>query len=169
MLRLAHYYGDFFTVPVMILGAAAYAGISALSVASGFAGLGAWTLFEYLIHRLLHDGLGRPRDSHLAHHQAPAAIEVERSSLSTLLIAAIVAIILVSGLGATVGGGALAGLLTGYLSFIVVHHAVHRRTIYPTSLLHAARRRHSLHHYRGPGNYGVVTSFWDVVFSTRIT
>jgi sterol desaturase/sphingolipid hydroxylase (fatty acid hydroxylase superfamily) len=168
MLRLARYYGDFIVVPIMIVIAAFLAGLTIPSAALAIAGFIAWTFAEYLIHRLVHDGAGEPRSSHKHHHADPASIEVERSSATTPAITLVVAIILIVALGLSAGSAVLGGLLTGYLAFICTHHAVHRWTIYPTSPLHSARRRHALHHYRGPGNYGVTTSIWDRLFGTEI-
>jgi sterol desaturase/sphingolipid hydroxylase (fatty acid hydroxylase superfamily) len=52
---------------------------------------------------------------------------------------------------------------------MLVHHASHHWTLEPGSLLYRARVLHMAHHYNSaPGNYGVVTSFWDHVFSTNV-
>jgi sterol desaturase/sphingolipid hydroxylase (fatty acid hydroxylase superfamily) len=166
MLRLARYYGDFFTVPIMVAAAVYLAGVAWPTAAYAAAGFLMWTLIEYGVHRSLHDAAGVPRRAHERHHANPASIEAERSSLTTPLIACAIAAVLVLLLGISAGCGVLAGLLSGYFAFIFVHHAAHRWTVYPTSPLYGARRRHALHHHRGPGHYGVTTPLWDIVFRT---
>jgi sterol desaturase/sphingolipid hydroxylase (fatty acid hydroxylase superfamily) len=60
-----------------------------------------------------------------------------------------------------------AGLLLGYLAFIMVHYAVHRWPIEPNSWLYSAKVRHLTHHRFDNFNYGVTTIFWDIVFRTN--
>jgi sterol desaturase/sphingolipid hydroxylase (fatty acid hydroxylase superfamily) len=168
MLRFARYYGDFFIVPLMVMASVMAAGPSFATEIEAVSGFFIWTFIEYTVHRMLHDAGGAPRKAHEPHHAEPECIEVERSSLTTPLIVAPAAIGLIALLGQASGCGVLAGLLVGYLAFITVHHAVHRWKIYPDSFLYAARRRHALHHHRGPGNYGVTTSLWDVIFNTYL-
>jgi len=65
------------------------------------------------------------------------------------------------------GSAIFAGLLLGYLAFIVVHYAVHRWPIEPNSWLYSAKMRHLTHHRFDNCNYGVTTIFWDIVFRTN--
>jgi sterol desaturase/sphingolipid hydroxylase (fatty acid hydroxylase superfamily) len=60
-----------------------------------------------------------------------------------------------------------AGLLLGYLVFIVVHYAVHGWPVEPNSWLYSAKIRHLTHHRFENCNYGVTTIFWDIVFRTN--
>jgi sterol desaturase/sphingolipid hydroxylase (fatty acid hydroxylase superfamily) len=168
MRRLARYYGDFIVVPIMIVIAAFSAGLTIPSAALMIAGFVAWTFAEYIIHRLVHDRAGDPRGGHKPHHADPVSIEAERSSATTPAITIIIAIALIVTFGLNAGSALLVGILTGYLAFISIHHLVHRWAADPTSTLYRARLRHSLHHYRGPGNYGVTTSIWDRLFGTEI-
>jgi len=57
------------------------------------------------------------------------------------------------------------GLLIGYVTYSVTHHAVHHWTC-DGAWLRGRKRWHSLHHRpRQPaGRYGVTTAFWDHVF-----
>jgi hypothetical protein len=64
------------------------------------------------------------------------------------------------------GSAIFAGLLLGYLAFITVHYAVHRWPIRPNSWLYSAKLRHLTHHRFENCNFGVTTSFWDIVFRT---
>ncbi len=92
---------------------------------------------------------------------------MERSSLSTPLLASPFAVLLILGAGLEGGSAIFAGLLAGYLIFITVHYAVHRWAIEPHSWLYSAKLRHLVHHRFEHCNYGVTTSFWDVVFRTN--
>ena len=68
-----------------------------------------------------------------------------------------------------VASGATVGLMFGYLWYLVVHDAVHRRHLRRGSLLYRAKMHHALHHHgKVPGNFGVTSSFWDHIFGTLI-
>jgi sterol desaturase/sphingolipid hydroxylase (fatty acid hydroxylase superfamily) len=70
--------------------------------------------------------------------------------------------------GRLLATGLTAGLATGYLWYMVVHHATHFWIGRRDSYLYAAKRRHALHHHRdGERNFGVTTGFWDRVFGTE--
>ena len=91
----------------------------------------------------------------------------ERSSLSTPLLAFPVGFLLIGAAGLEDGSAIFAGLLLGYLVFIVLHYAVHRWPIEPGSWLYPAKMRHLTHHRFENCNYGVTTIFWDIVFRTN--
>ena len=61
-------------------------------------------------------------------------------------------------------------ILRRYALYMFVHHATHHFEIQPGDVLYRARARvrHMAHHYHDGGNFGVTTSFWDVVFGTTI-
>ena len=164
MQRIRHL-GDFVTVPVA---AVIFVGLSGWDrlylVVLGFA---AWTFLEYLVHRIVFHLHLVGRRLHQLHHDDPCNPDAERSSLSTPLLALPVGYLLIACAGLEDGSALFAGLLLGYLAFIVIHHAVHRRTIEPGSLLYAAKMRHLIHHRVESCNFGVTTDFWDVVFRTN--
>lgn len=167
-IKLA-YYGDFVTIPVAIallsvpLAKTGIAWFLTLTVA----GTCFWTLAEYLLHRFAMHAFALGYRLHRPHHDHPASLELERSSLSTPIIAAAGGMILVLAFGFVDGGELLIGLMAGYLGFIIVHHAVHRWTLGPSSWFYRAKLRHVAHHASDDCNFGVTTSFWDVVFHTR--
>jgi sterol desaturase/sphingolipid hydroxylase (fatty acid hydroxylase superfamily) len=74
---------------------------------------------------------------------------------------------LVAAFGFVDGVSLLIGLMAGYMAFIVVHHAVHRWSLGPGSGLYEAKMRHVVHHSFNDCNFGVITSFWDIVFRTK--
>ena len=104
---------------------------------------------------------------HQLHHDHPSDPDSERSSLSTPLLAFPIGYLLIRTAGLEDGSALFAGLLWGYLVFIVVHYAVHRWRIEPGSWLYPTKMRHLTHHHLENCNYGVTTIFWDVVFRTN--
>ncbi len=58
------------------------------------------------------------------------------------------------------------GMLTGYLAYSCIHHAVHHWHGGGRWMLER-KRCHAMHHHSDQaGHYGVTTSFWDTVFRT---
>jgi sterol desaturase/sphingolipid hydroxylase (fatty acid hydroxylase superfamily) len=159
-------FGDFITIPLAILLFAAVAGLHRFPLV--LAGLAAWTLVEYLVHRFaFHHCFALGRRLHQLHHDHPSDPDSERSSLSTPLVAAPFALVVLGAAGIEDGSAIFAGLLAGYLVFIAIHYAVHRVPIEPGSWLYPTKIRHLAHHRSDNCNFGVTTSFWDIVFRTR--
>lgn len=153
MSRLA-YYLDFVVVPALIAVLPLLAEVSLAGVVSG---LLAWTLAEYVIHRVLFHRLPLFKPAHDLHHAKPSG-RTGVSSWATLAI--IIAVSLV------VPAGPLVGLLVGYLGYITAHHAVHHWRVGPGHLLYGLKMRHRMHHSGIEANFGVVTTFWDRAFGT---
>jgi sterol desaturase/sphingolipid hydroxylase (fatty acid hydroxylase superfamily) len=163
--RRVRHFGDFVTAPLAIVFFARLAGLYCLYLI--LLGVAAWTLLEYLVHRIVfHRYASVGQRLHQLHHEHPNDPDSERSSLSTPLIAFPIGYLLIRLAGVEAGSAIFAGLLLGYLAFIVVHHAVHRCAIEPNSWLYSAKMRHLAHHRFENCNYGVTTIFWDVVFRT---
>jgi sterol desaturase/sphingolipid hydroxylase (fatty acid hydroxylase superfamily) len=165
MMRRLRHFGDFVTVPLAISVFLELAGLDRLNLV--LVGLAAWTLLEYLVHRFAfhHHPVGRRL--HQLHHDHPSDPDAERSSLSTPLLAFPFGCLLICAAGVQDGSALFAGLLSGYLAFIVVHYAIHRWTIEPNSWLYSAKMRHLTHHRFENCNYGVTMIFWDIVFRTN--
>ena len=159
------YLADFVIVPLAIVVLVNVAGLTRFPlIAVGFA---VWTFAEYLLHRFALHWLPAGLRLHQPHHDHPSDIDLERSSLSTPLIACPIGLVLMVVAGINDGSALFTGLLLGYLAFIVMHHAVHRWTIEGNSWLYAAKLRHITHHHLDNCNYGVTTAFWDFVFHTN--
>ncbi len=131
-----------------------------------------WTLLEYVLHsRFFHDPPAIFRwlgDSHLSHHDVPQDPDRIVSRLATTLPIAVVfyagfSLVLWSPQRAAL---VLVGLIVGYLSYEVIHFAIHcvpgvRRLVRPLA------SHHLHHHYADPSRcYGVTTPLWDWVFHT---
>jgi sterol desaturase/sphingolipid hydroxylase (fatty acid hydroxylase superfamily) len=165
MMRRLRHFGDFFTIPLAIVIFAGLAGIDRLHLM--LAGIAAWTLLEYLVHRFVFHIHSMGRRLHQLHHDHPSDPDSERSSLSTPLLALPIGFLLIGAAGWQDGSAIFAGLLSGYLVFIIVHYAVHRWPIGPNSWLYSAKLRHLTHHHLENCNFGVTTIFWDIVFRTH--
>lgn len=165
LMRRIRHFGDFVTVPVAIVIFIGLAGMHRLPLV--LAGAAAWTLLEYLVHRFVFHRHGVGQRLHQLHHDHPSDPDAERSSLTTPLLVCPIGFLLIGAAGVEDGSAIFAGLLSGYLAFIVVHYAVHRWPIGPNSWLYQAKMRHLTHHCFENCNYGVTTIFWDLVFRTN--
>jgi sterol desaturase/sphingolipid hydroxylase (fatty acid hydroxylase superfamily) len=165
VMRRVRHFGDFVTTPLAIAIFVDLAGIHRLHLV--LAGIVAWTLLEYLVHRFVFHRHAVGQRLHQLHHDHPSDPDAERSSLSTPLLAFPIGYLLIGAAGVEDGSAIFAGLLLGYLAFIVVHYAVHRWPIEPGSWLYPAKLRHLTHHCLENCNFGVTTIFWDIVFRTH--
>ncbi len=153
-----------------------------LVVATGLvlAGMAAWTLAEYVIHRfVMHEmrGAGLPSREHLLHHADPEG-NPGRPLLSWLGIGVVGLVLFVPAglvLGSWLAGSTWVGLSLygGWLAGYGIYERIHNR-----SHTHGARgrygawvRRHHFHHHHGHplANHGVTTPLWDRVFGTLET
>ena len=153
------------SIALLTLGPAAQWGPLSACVAGGLLG---WTVLEYGLHRFVLHGLAPFSRWHLEHHQRPTALICAPTLLSASLIGGLVYL---PALLASDGWHALAftlGVLIGYLTYTVTHHATHHwRARGPW--LKERKRWHALHHRSGrpAACYGVTTDVWDRVFGSR--
>jgi sterol desaturase/sphingolipid hydroxylase (fatty acid hydroxylase superfamily) len=167
VVRRIRHLGDFVTVPLAIVIFVDLAGPYRLHLVA--AGVAAWTLAEYLVHRFVFHRFSVGRRLHQLHHDHPSDLDAERTSLSTPFIALPIGWLLIATAGVEDGSAIFAGLLLGYLAFIAVHYAVHRWPVEPNGWLYTAKMRHLTHHRLENCNYGVTTLFWDIVFRTNVS
>src|SRR6266481_8660213 len=121
VMRRIRHFGDFVIVPLAIVIFVDLAGMYRLYLV--LVGVAAWTLLEYLVHRIVFHRYSVGRRLHQLHHDHPNDPDAERSSLSTPLIASPTGFLLIVTAGVEDGSAIFAGLLLGYLAFIVVHYA----------------------------------------------
>ncbi|MDO9404390.1 MAG: sterol desaturase family protein [Polaromonas sp.] len=128
------------------------------------AGLLAWSLAEYAIHRWLFHGRSALAQEHGEHHGRPSEY-IGLSGWYTLpgLSGLYGLLWLVMGQAA---GPLLLGFVLGYYLYITVHFWFHHRRVAPGSLLFRLKVRHVRHHVGGHENFGVTTPVWDHVFGT---
>jgi sterol desaturase/sphingolipid hydroxylase (fatty acid hydroxylase superfamily) len=169
------YFGDFVASPIAIVVLTTVALAHRDFEAAGLwgltllAGLGTWTLVEYAVHRWVYHRVPFFEQLHDAHHANPRALIGAPSFFSFGIVFGVffAPFLMVSLVAAS---GFASGALLGYIGYMLVHHLSHHMDPKLDTLLYQARIRHMAHHYyQGtPGNYGVTTSFWDVVFSTKL-
>lgn len=168
------YYADLFFYPIVVSGLLLYdldgEGF-ALHPRWWFAlvsGALLWTLVEYLLHRFVYHEVAGVRELHGRHHARPndfigAPLWVSIVGFSALLA------VLTRLVDIEIACGLTAGLIVGYLGYLLMHDAVHRWHLGDRSWLRSHRLRHLRHHrHPEPGNFGVTTGFWDHVFGTAI-
>ena len=166
------YFADFYISMVLIAGLASFGSMLPTWLKRGewvlYASLGfvLWTLLEYAIHRWLYHHVPYFKDIHEAHHAEPNAYIGAPATVGIALIFAIFFAPLAT-FNVVAASGLTAGVLMGYLAYMILHHAAHYWTLPPGSWLYQARRHHALHHYSSQAsNFGIITSFWDHVFGT---
>jgi dihydroceramide fatty acyl 2-hydroxylase len=143
-------------------------------IAVFFAGVGAWSLLEYLLHRFVFHfepdtewGRRLHFVIHGVHHDyphdpmrlvMPPSVSVPLAIVFFLLFTAL--------LGPAWGLPAFAGLILGYLIYDMTHyHVHHHRAKNKLSLM--VRRYHYRHHFQqSDRGYGVTSPLWDRVFRT---
>ena len=170
------YYADLVVYPIIVvaLTAAGCRGphsrffvVFSLCCLMGFAG---WTLVEYAVHRFVLHRVSSAARLHDVHHANPVALVGTPSWLSLAAFALVAFVPLWASGGLEIATGVVAGLMLGYMWYMVVHHAVHRWPLDRGSLLYRAKLRHAVHHHHRErdGNFGVTTGFWDRLFATAI-
>lgn len=130
------------------------------------AGLVSWSLIEYLMHRFVLHGIEPFKTWHTIHHERPGALIATPTALTVTLITllvftpAFIASSIWHALSVT------AGVVVGYVTYSLCHHATHHWRAKGRWLLER-KRWHALHHGRGGDQcYGVTSNIWDWVFGT---
>ena len=170
------YYADFILYSVLVIASVAFAlrgsrSDQLLWVRAAIAGVGGWTLVEYLLHRFVFHRMPLIADLHHAHHAAPRAYLSTPTWVSLVVLGGLFFVPIWRLFTLNVAFGAVTGLVTGWLWYGFVHHVIHyRRPRRLAVALKATSHRHLLHHSAsGSGNYGVPTPIWDYVFGTNMS
>jgi len=169
--------------PVVLL--FAYRAVAARGMRSGWylpaalaAGLAAWTLAEYTLHRFLfHFRPRAPRQERIAllfhgvHHAQPRvktrlvmppAVSIPLAALHYGLSALLLGL---AGIGYWLAP-LYSGFLAGYLTYDMTHYALHHAPV-RGGYLARIRAHHMRHHGQTPDQrFGVTSPFWDRVFGT---
>lgn len=139
------------------------------------AGLLAWTLFEYAMHRyLFHLESNVPAVRwmvfliHGNHHDSPGD---PLRSLMPLPVSVSVGLLVWAGCEAVMGMAgtwAFLGFMTGYVIYDTIHYACHQFPM--RGRIGAMLKRHHMrhHHIDDDGNFAISAIFWDRVFGSRI-
>ena len=151
-------------------------GITALAFTGYFlAGFLVWTITEYLLHRYIFHyvpsskiGLRLHFIFHGVHHDYPK----DKLRLVMPPSASIPLALLFYFLFSLVLHGAalysfFAAFLLGYLTYDMMHYAMHHYT-FKSGLMKRIKKHHMLHHYQDPEKgFGVSSSLWDEVLLTK--
>ncbi len=135
-------------------------------------GLLLWSLLEYLTHRFVLHGLQPFQRWHALHHALPQAHVGLPTWLSASLFTTLVFAPLYLLLGGVWSTLVMLGVLSGYLMYSAIHHAVHQGLAAeraPGDWLARRARWHALHHQGGASRcYGVSSSFWDRALGSHL-
>lgn len=167
------------TVFVPLVAAAFYlslaSGRTALASAALFlAGAAFWTLFEYFFHRFIFhfepEGAFQTRLQfvmHGVHHQYPQDKDRLVMPITVSIPLAFLLLALFHLLMGASAWGFFSGFLAGYLTYDMMHYAIHHAKGFDSPLLSKIRRHHLAHHFRDTRRgFGVSSPFWDAVFRT---
>ena len=164
-LSKAGYFADFAVYPSIVLGLVTLTLRHAPSVVwiewsiACLAGIAAWTLLEYAIHRGVLHRIRFFAAMHELHHEDPEGFVGTPTWLSLAAICVLALFPLWWGTGFDFASGITAGLMLGYVWYVGMHHLLHHWRVRAGSYLYHWKRRHALHHYaRRPCNFGVTTN-----------
>jgi hypothetical protein len=165
------YFADFFVylaaislLPFLLLHFAP-AGIHAGLAVAVLAGLAAWSLVEYAMHRFVFHGIEPFKRLHGEHHRRPHALIATPTVFSLAMIAGLFWLPATLLAGRWYGSAATLGLTVGYFLYGVVHHALHHWRA-RSAWLRKCKRAHAIHHRTPQFNYGVTMAWWDHAFLT---
>lgn len=136
------------------------------------AGAFAWTLAEYVLHRVVfhelsHAALGARE--HRKHHAEPDYFAPAwQKALAALSVSGLLLPGIALAAGAAIGVAFTAGFIAMYVDYEVLHRRCHTHP--PRSAYGRWRRRnHFAHHFADPRRaHGVTTPLWDHVFGTAL-
>ncbi|WP_426435571.1 sterol desaturase family protein [Bradyrhizobium genosp. P] len=132
-------------------------------------GMMLWTLAEYLVHRFVYHKVPIVRDLHGMHHSRPRDLIGAPIWVSIVSFPSFFFLLALLCDDVEIASGTTSGLIVGYVLYLLIHNAVHRWQLDEKSWIHSHRLRHLRHHYHPvPGNFGVTTGIWDLVFGTAI-
>jgi sterol desaturase/sphingolipid hydroxylase (fatty acid hydroxylase superfamily) len=140
--------------------------------ATFLAGMLAWTMAEYVLHRYVFHWTNETAWGkrihfllHGVHHDFPSDKDrLVMPLLTSVPLAVIFYSAFVLSFGHAIGEPAFAGFVVGYLFYDGTHYYVHHYV--PTTRWGKLLRRHHMtHHFADhDGGFGVSTPLWDVVF-----
>jgi len=130
------------------------------------AGLLAWTLAEYLLHRYIyHLWTSFLTEGHALHHATPRAhIGVPWYLTAIALVLAFE--LLVIPLRPASTGVVMGFAWLGYVFYCITHHGSHHWS-YKHGWLKKMKRHHLIHHAHPEYNWGFTTPLWDHAFGTH--
>lgn len=133
------------------------------------AGLCAWTLLEYLLHRLVLHRVEPFKGWHQQHHLHPDVPMRTPVMFSLMLILPVAGLPILLHTDMASAAAFSFGLLVGHLLQEIVHHRLHMATRPGSPWLSARWREHDFHHHRNEHlAFGTLNGFWDAVLETSV-
>jgi sterol desaturase/sphingolipid hydroxylase (fatty acid hydroxylase superfamily) len=138
---------------------------------TALAGIGSWTLVEYVLHRFFgHDRRTWPNAfaaEHTRHHsEGDYFAPTWKKAIVTVVAAPVVTAVAALGLGLQLGAIYGVSFVGMYVTYELIHRRAHThrgRGPYGRYL----RRHHFSHHFANPrANHGVTSPIWDLIFGT---
>jgi len=132
----------------------------------------AWTLAEYVLHRVVFHELPRAAlgaREHRQHHAQPDYFAPAwQKALAALVVTGLAWPGISFAVGPTIGAVFMAGFMSMYFAYEVLHRRCHTHP--PRGAYGRWRRRnHFAHHFADPRRgHGVTTPLWDHVFGTAL-
>ncbi len=134
-------------------------------VASGYI---IWTLAEYLVHRFVLHHIPLFSKMHFEHHEESLELIGTPTLMSLFFLTVVVLMPLYYFAGIHIALCSMAGFLTGYISYVWVHFAVHHKGSGGFKFMRKLKRQHAVHHHgTSEYNFGVTTDIWDKIFGTK--
>jgi sterol desaturase/sphingolipid hydroxylase (fatty acid hydroxylase superfamily) len=125
-----------------------------------------WGLTEYVFHRwIYHQPEGIFGEGHRLHHEEPRTLLAMPWFLTTLTVFGLWHL-MARYLGVPGFSSLLAGWLSGFVFYSLVHHSHHHWNV-RNGWIRRLKAYHRVHHHFPGFNYGVTVRFWDTVFGTR--
>jgi|GEM_PF-5516898 len=164
-----NYYGDFFLLPVILLGDIVYIAENSkfdfsvfLFFILGLLLYGA--VLEYGFHRFLYHGsVKKIKKLHLIHHKMPQSY-VSSPPYVTAVLIFIFHVVFISLFGYKLGCSFVAGIVLGYLWYICIHHGIHHFGCPNSKILNYFKVEHQAHHDHAKLNYCVSQPFWNDLY-----
>lgn len=110
------------------------------------AGITIWTFLEYILHKYLLHCIPPFKQMHELHHVNPTALIGTPTWLSLSIFTSL-AMLLWRFIGVDTTSALLAGLMLGYICYVIVHNRVHRVKPVIGSWLYRTKLRHAKHHH----------------------
>lgn len=129
-------------------------------------GYAIWTFVEYVVHRFILHHVAGLSELHKVHHDASGELVGTPPIFSVSAFYFLGYWPIAEIWGRSTAAAILTGLLTGYLSYVFVHYALHHMGSHGFRVMKRLKRRHALHHQSQDINFGVTTDIWDRVFGT---
>ncbi len=139
------------------------------------AGLMVWTITEYLLHRFIfhyHPTSGFGKQLHFIFHGVHHDYPRDKKRLvmppsASIPLATLFYFLFSLMLEQKILFAFFPGFLLGYLTYDMMHYAMHHHN-FKNPVLKRIKQHHMLHHYQDPSKgYGVSSSLWDIILKSN--